>query len=313
MEDIIDAKSLTLEEFLKSLSNNDYHRLYPNNHIPTEEMMVEFLDTISERSDKEIKNILRKFLIRNSTFGIDRLRAEFLIENLKNGKQSEPFDEYDRRILNKVINKKSEVWEGLTWVLDLLPHFPLDAIKAVDAYFLANCQTLPDTCLNALSDCSTIISARYINYQHSKEIFWALPPKDFEYLVAALYETIGYEVKLTKASYDGGIDVHAQRTEVTKREKIVIQCKRYTTKRIGVEDVRSLLGVVSDNKSTKGVLVTTSLFSSEARKFEKNNPSIELIDYVELTKLLNGHFGTYWNSKISSIINEQKSKSLKLL
>ncbi len=76
----------------------------------------------------------------------------------------------------------------MTWVLDLLPHFPNEAIKAIDAYFLANYQMLPDNSLLALSDCASIIRARYINYEHPKEILYELKPKDFEFLVASLYE-----------------------------------------------------------------------------------------------------------------------------
>jgi restriction system protein len=70
-----------------------------------------------------------------------------------------------------------------------------------------------------------------------------------------------------------------------------------------------LLGVVSDMKATKGILITTSKFSPEAIKFEKNNPSIELINLSDLMILLNAHLGTYWTNKIDSIINEQKIKN----
>lgn len=216
--------------------------------------------------------------------------------------------EYNRRLLQH-LSKNGEVWEGLTWTLDLLPHFPLEAIKAIDAYFLANCQLLPDHSLNALSDCIAIIRGRYINYEHPKEIFWNLAPKEFEFITAELYEELGYSVTLTPDSYDGGIDVHASKIEVGTKEKLVIQCKRYTKKNIvGVEDIRNLLGVVADTKATKGVLITTSSFSSEAKKFEKNNPSIELIDFTDLNKLLNANLGTYWVDKIDRIIRDQKRK-----
>lgn len=314
-EEIIDSRELSLDEFLKILFSGEASKLFPDNHFPTEELLNEYLSTIHERSDNEIRGILRRFIVHNCTFGLDEFRAKMMIVNSENGKKHFSSNlgrtEYNRRLLQHFFLKKGEVWEGLTWTLDLLPHFPLEAIKAIDAYFLANCQLLPDHWLNALSDCTTIIRSRYINYEHPKEIFWDLAPKEFEFIVAELYENMGYSVRLTQDSYDGGIDVHASKNEVSTKEKLVIQCKRYTQNNtVGVGDIRSLLGVVTDTKATKGLLITTSSFSSEAIKFEKNNPSIELIDIVELNKLLNGNLGTYWVDKIDRIIRNQKTKKM---
>ena len=233
IEETIFAKELSLSEFLEKLNSMDYGRLFPNNCFPTEEMMNEYLDTVYERTDNEIRSILRKFLIHNCTFGLDEFNAQNLIAKI-DGKTyiatTSVKTEYNRRLLSKFLTNQGEVWEGLTWVIDLLPHFPNEAIKAIDAYFLANCQMLPDYCLNALSDSASIIRARYINYKHPLEIFWNLNPYDFEFLIAALYENMNYMVSVTKSSYDNGIDVFAERKDLSQKEKIVIQCKRYTKK-----------------------------------------------------------------------------------
>lgn len=312
IEETIFAKDLTLSDFLYKLCSKDYNRLYPNNCFPTEKMMNEFLSTIDQRTDNEIRSILRKFLIHNNTYGSDELYAKKLISK----KGDTPYfasndikTEYNRRVLTKFLTNTGEVWEGLTWVLDLLPNFPNEAIKAIDAYFLANCMMLPDNCLNALSDSNTIIRARYINYHHPKDIFWNLDPVDFEYLIAALFERMDYKVSVTKSSYDEGIDVNAEINELGRKEKIIIQCKRYTKHTIGIGDIRNLLGVIHDKKATKGILITTSKFSTESKKFERNNPSVELIDIFDLMKLLNTHLGTYWTKKLDKIINEQKIKN----
>lgn len=61
LENIIYAKDLTLKEFLDKLISNDYGRLFPNNCFPTEEMMNEYLGSISQRTDNEIRSILRRF------------------------------------------------------------------------------------------------------------------------------------------------------------------------------------------------------------------------------------------------------------
>lgn len=309
IDNIIFAKDLSLSDFLEKLNSNDYHRLYPNNCFPNEEMLDEYLKTIEKRYDNEIRSILRKFLIHNCTFGSDEFYANNLITRIKDKtyiSSINPRTEYNRRVLTKFLTNHGEVWEGLTWVLDLLPHFPNEAIKAIDAYFLANCMMLPDNCLKALSDSATIIRARYINFQHPKDVFWNLNPIDFEYLVASLYQQMGYIVSVTKSSYDGGIDVNAEKKEIGEKEKLIIQCKRYTKQTVSVNDVRNLLGVINDTKATKGILITTSKFSTESRKLENNNPSIELIDINDLMKLLNTYLGTYWIQKLEKIINEQK-------
>lgn len=314
-KDIIFAKDLTLSDFLEKLTSKDYNRLYPNNCFPSEKMMNEYINTVEQRSENEIRSILRKFLIHSCTYGSDEFYAKNLIAKKINSTYSATNivnTEYDRRVLTKFFANTGEAWEGLTWVLDLLPHYPNDAIKAIDAYFLANCMMLPDNSLNALSDSNTIIRARYINYQHPKEIFWHLNPVDFEYLVAALFESMDYKVSVTKSSYDEGIDVNAEKNQLGRKEKVVIQCKRYTKHTIGIGDIRNLLGVIHDKKATKGILITTSKFSSESKKFERNNPSVELIDIFDLMKLLNSHLGSYWTKKIDKIINEQKIKNKSL-
>jgi len=311
MTDHIDSTKLTLSEFLDKLNSKEYPRLYPNNHFPTEEMMNEYLNTIADRTDDQIRFILRRFLIHNSTFGHDDFYAKNILPKIKDDPSltsSTIKTEYIRRLVQHYITKTTDVWEGLTWVIDLLPHFPNEAIQAIDAYFLANCQMLPDSCLNALSDVTTIIRARYINFSHPVEIFYHLHPTDFELLIAKLFEEMGYDVGLTKKTYDSGIDVNATKKELGKKEKLVIQCKRYTKQTVGVEEVRNLLGVVTDKKVTKGILISTTKFSTEAKKFEKDNPSIELIGLSDLMILLNTHLGTYWTRKIDTIINEQKIK-----
>ena len=304
-DEIIFAKDLQLSEFLNILKSKDYNRLFPNNCFPTEEMMNEYLDTISSRSDIEIRSILRKFIIHNCTFGADESNAQFLL--VKNNIAEENIKtEYNRRLLTNYLLQEGEVWEGLTWIIDLLPHNPNEAINVISSYFLANCQMLPDNCLNALSDCITIIRARYIDYKHPADIFWNLNPSDFEYLIAALFEKMDYTVHVTQSSYDNGVDVFAEQQTLGKKEKIIIQCKRYTKETIGVTHARNLLGVVIDKKVTKGILVTSTQYSREAQKFSKNNPSIELIDCNGLMKLLNSNFGTYWTKKLDNIIFEQK-------
>jgi restriction system protein len=81
-------------------------------------------------------------------------------------------------------------------VLDLLPHWPKDALEALDAYFLAHAQMLPDGRLQGMSDAMAILRAWYIGspgtHLERIEAVKELSPRDFEYLVYSLYNRLGY-------------------------------------------------------------------------------------------------------------------------
>jgi superfamily II DNA or RNA helicase len=113
-----------------------------------------------------------------------------------------------------------------------------------------------------------------------------LSPVEFEDLVARLYKALGYAVRLTPASRDGGIDVLAIRDHPTGREKLAIQCKQQE-KPVGRPDLQKLLGVVaSDPSFSAGVLVTTSTFSVDAKQFADQNARLKLVDKSILARLL---------------------------
>lgn len=305
---------LTLEEFLEIIKIPNAEKFYyPIGRFPTDQHLDDFLATIQTRSEKEFRDILRHFLPKSATYGNDifiKPTLQHMEKQTNNTKtleeQAESSDhhmtdtEYFRRLM-ETKQPKENVWEGITWVIDLLPHFPNEAINAIDAYFQANCQFLPDDLLNALSDSATMIRARYIDKEQPREVFLNLTPRDFEKLVAALYKDIGFDVLLTKQSKDGGIDIHAEKNQPTLKEKLIIQCKNYTSN-VPVEDIRSLLGVVASTKATKGVLVTSSDFTKDSINFAKENPSIELINNKDLSMLFNKQNGPYWVYKIDRYI-----------
>jgi restriction system protein len=310
------TNDLTLKEFL-GIIKVPYADMfyYPVGKFPKDEHLNEFLATINQISEEEFRGILRHFVPKSCTYGIDRLLRSSLNPIEKNKPNRKTLEEQartsdhhikDTEYYKKLIaakNTKDNVWEGLTWVLDLLPRNPNKAINALDAYLMANWQFLPDDSLTAIDDCSSMIRARYINKEHPREIFLNLIPRDFEKLVASMYQYKGYNVSLTKSSYDGGIDINAEKLLAAYTERIVIQCKNCKSN-IAVDEVRKLLGVISDTKATKGILVTSSDFTKEAIKLAKVNPRIELINHKQLSKILNEIHGPYWIYKIESYIRK---------
>ena len=113
--------------------------------------------------------------------------------------------------------------------------------------------------------------------------------EEFELFVKDLINKMGVEAKTTQKSYDGGIDIVAHDNRGFAELKYVFQCKFYSTNNtVGVGDVRALLGVkTADSTIDKAILVTSSTFSPEAKKFASSN-SIALIDGENLFQIVTG-------------------------
>lgn len=112
--------------------------------------------------------------------------------------------------------------------------------------------------------------------------------QDFENLIREIFErefnSNGGEVKITQASRDGGVDAIAFDPDPIRGGKIVIQAKRYTNV-VGVAAVRDLYGTVINEGATKGILVTTANYGSDAYNFAKGKP-ITLMNGANLLYLL---------------------------
>jgi hypothetical protein len=106
---------------------------------------------------------------------------------------------------------------------------------------------------------------------------------DFEDLVEKLIKKLGFITEERKRSADGGIDIKAINEQAILKGKYIIQCKRYNST-ISESIIRDLYGVVTSERANKGILITNSKFSKQAKDFAENLP-IELIDGNELTEL----------------------------
>lgn len=116
----------------------------------------------------------------------------------------------------------------------------------------------------------------------------------FEHLVLDLLLKMGYGGSLsdaglvTKYSHDDGIDGIIKEDKLGL-DKIYIQAKRYNTANtIGKPQIQQFVGALDEQKASKGVFITTSSYSSEARKYaeEKASKKIVLIDGQELARYM---------------------------
>jgi restriction system protein len=304
---IRDARTFALQEWISLVETPENERKFrfQDYEFPTDEHRDEFLESVHTYPEKTVKSILRSFLISEGALGSD--------ERLRSALRSLPSEEQESlageaEFFSRLMAPPFRPWDGLTWVLDLLPNHPSKAMEAMDAYFMAHAAYLPDGRMNGLSDAEAIIRRRYLHRENPRESVLALRPDEFEHLIGALYKRLGYEVSVTQATRDGGVDVEARQTNMAKQALVLVQCKRYGGA-APVSAVRELMGVVSWRHANKGVLVATGGFTRAARQEASMTPMIELIDYATLNQLLNEHFGAEWPDRIGHAIRDMQRAS----
>ena len=174
--------------------------------FPSHEVREAYLSTITERPENEVRSVLRTFLGDSRTVDLtDRLHFDFLRARQRRITEGDipdlradfSFTEYDRRVIGHFAGKSmTPTWEGITWVLDLLPHFPQHALQAVHAYLLGHAQVLPDLRISGLADAADLIRSRYVTHGSAsvevlQEVLLELSPRDFEFLLHTFTDARG--------------------------------------------------------------------------------------------------------------------------
>jgi len=156
--------------------------------------------------------------------------------------------------------------------------------------------------------------------------------KEFEELMASLWESFGYNTELTSAGRDGGVDVIATKND-PYREKVLIQAKHHMAgNKIGVQTVREYSSLLHQPDVDIVVIATSGRFTSQAeieakklgvklvnKSYIKNNISSQLlneylnaedgtsnctsdtfkvksISEIELSPSVKDHIKNYWNN-----------------
>jgi len=114
---------------------------------------------------------------------------------------------------------------------------------------------------------------------------------EFEDLVLRLFRAIPDfdEVRKTRSRADGGIDVVAVNKKEFTGGRVAIQAKCYHTRhKVAIAEVREMIGSISQREFHKGIIITTSGYTSAARE-EAARLGIELYDGERLLWLLRHH------------------------
>ena len=118
-------------------------------------------------------------------------------------------------------------------------------------------------------------------------------PLFFEVLVLDLLHAIGYgtsksDLQRVGGSGDGGIDGIISLDKLGL-EKVYVQAKRWQAN-VGRPELQSFFGALAGRNANKGVFITTSGFTREAREFAHAvSDSIVLVNGARLTELMIEH------------------------
>jgi len=120
--------------------------------------------------------------------------------------------------------------------------------------------------------------------QTSIESIRALSWSRFEQLIGEAYRREGYSVEENlEGGADGGVDLRLSKEGRTT----LVQCKQWKAYKVAVTTVRELYGVMTAEKASYGILVTSGVFTGEAKEWAQGKP-IQLIDGDALCRLI-GH------------------------
>lgn len=98
--------------------------------------------------------------------------------------------------------------------------------------------------------------------------------REFEVLVGEHFRRLGFSVTETGGGGpDGGVDVLLRKGS----DRYLVQCKHWRTRRVGVEPVRELYGLMAAQRMAGGFVVTSGDFTDEARAFA-NGRELQLVN-----------------------------------
>jgi HJR/Mrr/RecB family endonuclease len=115
--------------------------------------------------------------------------------------------------------------------------------------------------------------------------------RQFEQLIADIFDDMGWEVELTKATRDGGRDILAHLDTGAMKMLCLIEAKKHRKDRpVGVQLVRNLYGTFCDEQANSAMLVTTSYFTEDAKNFrDKHKYQLTLKDYADIVGWLTNY------------------------
>lgn len=119
----------------------------------------------------------------------------------------------------------------------------------------------------------------------SHAVFEAIEWRRFEAVCETLFAQAGFETKSQSHGADGGVDIWLYSRHSKDAAALIVQCKHWRGKEVGVKELREFLGVMASHQLKRGTYATTSTYTAEALKFASSN-GINALDASGLLALI---------------------------
>ena len=128
----------------------------------------------------------------------------------------------------------------------------------------------------------------YQKVKSNPELIHRLSGRKFEQFIAEVLHKRGTSIELTKETHDGGKDIIIRVKLDIGESVFYAECKRVKrSQSVGVDVVRRLYGVVTNDRVNGGLVITNGHFSKEAWAFKsETNHQIWLIDIDKLSEII---------------------------
>jgi len=123
---------------------------------------------------------------------------------------------------------------------------------------------------------------KLVDNQTDIESIRSLSWRNFEHLAGEAYRRQGYTVtENADTGPDGGVDLRLKKDG----NRFLVQCKQWRNMKVGVKVVQELYGVMTAENATGGIVITSGIFTQEARNFATGKP-IDLVEGNQLSALI---------------------------
>lgn len=145
-------------------------------------------------------------------------------------------------------------------------------------------QQLIEVCAAIDTEIIKFLQKRPTNLHH-------LSPRQFEYVIAEILASFGWEVQVTQQSKDGGYDIFAMTKDISGTKSAwIIECKKYKPEsRVGIEVARSLYAIKGELRVSNAMLATTSHFTRGVQHFASSRYDLSLKDFESIVEWLNSY------------------------
>lgn len=255
------------------------------------EMAANFLG-LSEMEKQEMLPSGTQFIYKNRAgWAHDRLKRAGLSSSPRRGywKLTQKGGEY--ALQNPLPLSNEDIEKLAIGFMDVRLRQPSEIDSVNTSYSGSLLPTQTSTILESPDDrlASAIIELRNSVAAELAESLSNVSPNYFETIVLDLLHRVGYgtsraDIQRVGGSGDGGIDGIISLDKLGL-EKVYVQAKRWQ-QTVGRPEIQAFYGALAGQRANKGVFITTSSYTQQAKDFAKSVERIVLIDGEHLRELM---------------------------